>query len=152
MKKFFIFLTTVVILPVFNSSFASSHCGFFDADCWSQKSLNPKMVVKSYNPDLAFNGTTLFGVTAKKNKSMAIIEVDMNGNIVWEYVVPTSIVKQSKMLMDVKRLSNGNTLFIMQNSGIYEINSASEVVWKHLDQATHDVDRLENGNTIYLRG
>ncbi|MDG2394990.1 aryl-sulfate sulfotransferase [Candidatus Thioglobus sp.] len=132
---------------------ASSHCGFFDADCWSQKSLNPTMVVKSYNPDLAFNGTTLFGLNAKKNKSMSIIEVDMNGNIVWEYAVPVSIAKRSKMgLMDVKRLSSGNTLFIMQFIGIYEINPAGEVVWKHLDQATHDVDRLKNGNTIYLRG
>jgi len=154
MKQFFIFLTTVVILPVFNSSLASSHCGFFDTDCQDLQSLNPKMIVEHYNPDLAFNGTTLFGLNAKKNKSMAIIEVDMNGNIVWEYVVPTSIVKQSKYngLMDVKRLSNGNTLFVMQNSGIYEINAAGEVVWKHLDQATHDVDRLKNGNTIYLRG
>jgi hypothetical protein len=154
MKQFFIFLTTVVILPVFNSSFASSHCGFFDADCWSQKSLNPKMVVKNYNPDLAFSGTTLFGLN-KKTDERAIIEVDMNGNIIWDYVVPASMSKSNKHneLMDVKRLPGGNTLFNIRGSGIYEINTLGEIVWKHLDKyATHDADRLGNGNTIYLRG
>jgi len=155
MKKFFIFLTTVVILPVFNSSFASSHCGFFDADCWSQKSLNPKMVVSNYDSDKAFNGTTLFGLNAKQNKSMAIIEVDMNGNIIWSYILPESIKKNRKRagLMDIKRLPNGNTLFNVMGAGIYEINTLGEVIWQHLDQhATHDLDRLKNGNIIYIRG
>ncbi len=154
MKQFFIFLTTVVILPVFNSSLASSHCGFFDTDCQDLQSLNPKMIIEHYNPDLAFNGTTLFGLNAKQNKSMAIIEVDMNGNIIWSYILPESIKKNRKRagLMDIKRLPNGNTLFNVMGAGIYEINAAGEVVWKHLDQATHDVDRLKNGNTIYLRG
>jgi len=154
MRQFFLFLTTVVILPLFNSSFASSHCGFFDADCWSQKSLNPKMVVKHYNPDLAFNGTTLFGLN-KKTDERAIIEVDMNGNIIWDYVIPVSMSKSNKHneLMDVKRLPGGNTLFNIRGSGIYEINTLGEIVWQHLDKyGTHDVDRLGNGNTIYLRG
>jgi hypothetical protein len=155
MKKFFIFLTTVVILPVFNSSFASSHCGFFDADCWSQKSLNPKMVVSNYDSDKAFNGTTLFGLNAKQNKSMSIIEVDMNGNIIWSYILPELIKKNRKRagLMDIKRLPNGNTLFNVMGAGIYEINTLGEVIWQHLDQhATHDLDRLKNGNIIYIRG
>ena len=155
MKQFFIFLTTVVILPVFNSSFASSHCGFFDADCWSQKSLNPKMVVSNYDSDKAFNGTTLFGLNAKQNKSMSIIEVDMNGNIIWSYILPESIKKNRKRagLMDIKRLPNGNTLFNVMGAGIYEINTLGEVIWQHLDQhATHDLDRLKNGNIIYIRG
>ena len=129
MKQFFIFLTTVVILPVFNSSFASSHCGFFDADCWSQKSLNPKMVVSNYDSDKAFNGTTLFGLNAKQNKSMSIIEVDMNGNIIWSYILPELIKKNRKRagLMDIKRLPNGNTLFNVMGAGIYEINTLGEV-------------------------
>jgi hypothetical protein len=151
MKKFFIFLTTVVVLPVFNSSFASSHCGFFDADCWSQKSLNPKMVVKHYNPNLAFNGTTLLGLN-KETGEKAIIEVDMSGNIVWDYTIPASISSNS-FLMDVERLPNNNTVFNVRGAGVYEINTLGEIVWQHLDKhSTHDVDRLENGNTIYLRG
>jgi predicted Rdx family selenoprotein len=167
MRQFFLFLITVVILPLFNSSFASSHCGFFDPDCQDLQSLNPKMIVKHYNPDLAFNGTTMFGLE-KKTGEKAIIEVDMQGNIVWEYVLPSDVAggkKNSMVGADVEYLPNGNILFQVRGgwdkkgnrksvgTGNFEITRNGKIVWSYKDAgASHDIDRLENGNTIWTRG
>jgi len=167
MRQFFLFLITVVILPLFNSSFASSNCGFFDTDCQDLQSLNPKMIVKHYNPDLAFNGTTMFGLE-KKTGEKAIIEVDMQGNIVWEYVLPSNVAGSKKNTMvgaDVEYLPNGNILFQVRSewdkkgnrksvgTGNFEITRNGKIVWSYKDTgASHDIDRLENGNTIWTRG
>ncbi len=96
MKKLFILSLTIFIFSISRLGHTSSHCDFFDTDCRDSQSLNPKMVVKHYNPDLAFNGTTMFGLN-KKTGEKAIIEVDMQGNIVWEYVLPSDVAGGKKI-------------------------------------------------------
>ena len=88
----------------------------------------------------------------------------MNGKVVWQHDPGSGNIvrcREGKCKteysplepMDVTRLANGNTLYVASRNGIYEVNSAGEVVWKHMDdKASHDVDRLKNGNTLYARG
>jgi len=108
--------------------------------------------VEKYDSSKAYNGTTIFSYNWNK-KSPRIIEVDMSGDIVWEYNIPKKLLKNRKyMLMDVERLTNGNTLFNVRNNGVYEVNNDGSIVWQYLDPgSSHDVDRLENGNTIWVR-
>ena len=122
------------------------------ATSWSASSnwLSP-FSVGEYDESRAENGTTLFSYNYNK-KSPRMVEVNMDGDVVWEYYIPESMMQRGSMLMDVERLENGNTLFNVKYSGIYEIDSRGSVVWKHLDPKTsHDIDRLPNGNTIYVR-
>ena len=103
----------------------------------------------------AYQGTTIFADTSSSPHK--IVEVDMDGNIVWEYRVPSSLYKgkhgKRNSLNDVELLNNGNILFNIQLVGAYEINRAGEIQWQHMDnQMSHDIDRLDNGNTLYVQG
>jgi hypothetical protein len=113
-------------------------------------------IIDKYDPNRCFNGVTLFADVSDGAKQR-IVEVDMNGNAVWEYAVPVQLFAgkrgRKNIVMDVERLSSGNTLFIIQEVGIYEINKDGKVVWNHFDSAvSHSVQRLPNGNTLYTRG
>jgi len=108
----------------------------------------PDIYVDIYKPDKAYNGTTLLADNHKKDQPK-IIEMDMNGRIIWEYVLPNNLRKYNNPGFDVERLSNGNILFVLPLKGIYEINRRGDVVWSYLDkQVTHDADRLPNGNIL----
>jgi len=112
----------------------------------------PDIYVDIYKPDKAYNGTTLLADNHKENQPK-IIEVDMNGRIIWEYVLPFNLRSYNNPGFDVERLSNGNILFVLPLKGIYEINRSGDIVWSYLDkQVTHDADRLPNGNTIVVFG
>ena len=104
----------------------------------------------------AFAGTTLFADNSDP-RHPRLVEVDMAGQVVWSYPVPDSLYPPSRTprnsLADVERLKNGNTLFVIQQVGIFEVDKAGALVWSHRDSgASHDADRLENGNTLYVRG
>jgi hypothetical protein len=107
---------------------------------------SPDISVDSYKSDKAWAGTTLlpFNYTPGKPR---IIEVNMLGEIIWEYQVP------SGFLFDVELLPNNNILFTIYQEGVYEINRQGEFVWSYLDkQVSHDADRLPNGNTLFVWG
>ena len=118
-------------------------------------------IIEKYSSSCAFGGTTLFAENAATPK---ISEIDMNGKVVWQHDPGSGNIvrcREGKCKteysplepMDVTRLANGNTLYVASRNGIYEVNSAGEVVWKHMDdKASHDVDHLKNGNTLYARG
>jgi len=108
-----------------------------------------------HDVDSAYQGTTIFADTSSSPHK--IVEVDMDGNIVWEYKIPNSLYKgkhgKRNSLNDVELLNNDNILFNIQLVGAYEINRAGEILWQHMDnQMSHDVDRLDNGNTLYTQG
>jgi len=79
-----------------------------------------------------------------------VIEVDMDGNIVW----------QKKGLVaphDAERLPNGNTLITEYGAGaVIEVDYYGNIVWNKTDlQMPMDAERLSNGNTLiseYNRG
>jgi hypothetical protein len=112
----------------------------------------PDIQVDVYQPDKAYQGTTLLADNHKQNQPK-IIEVDMHGRIIWEYVLPTHLRSFTNPGFDVERLPNGNVLFVLPLKGVFEINRAGDMVWSYLDaQVTHDADRLPNGNTIVVFG
>ena len=119
-------------------------------------------IIEKNSPDCAFAGTTLFADAASVPPK--IVEIDMNGQVVWQHVLPrnnTTICKKTKCKTtygpmtptDVTRLENGNTLIVTKFNGIFEVDRTGKVVWEYIDnKASHDVDRLPNGNTLYVRG
>ncbi len=128
---------TKLLLPVALTLFLASCQGKearFAAD-YEVTHLEPKRV---------FKGTTLFADMSDLEWPK-VVEVDFNGNIIWEYRP-----LESGAILDAAKLKNGNVLFTIRGSGIYEITRAGKVVWEHEDPgASHDADRLPNGNTLY---
>jgi hypothetical protein len=108
--------------------------------------------VDIYNASRACNGTTLFADLHDSNNPR-LIEVDMLGNIVWEYIIPDSLKQHQNPGMDVELLPNGNILFVLPGYGVHEIDRSGTLIWSLLDdKISHDADRIPNGNTIYVYG
>ena len=111
---------------------------------------DPELVVDVYDPDKVWDGTTL--LTDKHTGQARLIEVDMLGEIVWEYKLPDEW-SEGIVGFEVELLPNGNVLFTVTRSGIYEVDRDGNIVWSHRDpKVSHDADRLENGNTLYVFG
>ena len=108
--------------------------------------------VDIYDPTKACGGTTIFS-DAHDSQNPRIIEVNMLGQIVWEYDIPDELIQNNFIGLDVEVLSNDNILYNLSNSGIYEIDRDGNTVWSYSDgKNSHDADRLSNGNTIYVYG
>ena len=108
-------------------------------------------LVDIYYKDLVADGTTLFGDTLDRNNPK-LIEVDMTGQIVWQYTIPAEQQQPNAIGLDVDKLDNGNYLYLT-GKGLYEIDSIGNLVWSKSDsQVSHDLQRLPNGDTIYVFG
>jgi len=72
-----------------------------------------------------------------------VIEVDSNGNIVWE-------ITGLDFPFDSERLENGNTLIADSgNNKVIEVDCTGNIVWEiSLWNSPIDVERLDNGNTL----
>ncbi|MFC1510814.1 aryl-sulfate sulfotransferase, partial [Candidatus Margulisiibacteriota bacterium] len=118
----------------------------------NKKTGNSDIVIDVYDSDKAWEGATIFPDNHDPDQPR-IIEVDMQGKIVWAYVIPGHLRRYTNPGFDIEALENGNVLFSLPRQGIYEINRQGEIVWSHLDgKVSHDVDRLANGNTLYVFG
>jgi outer membrane protein assembly factor BamB len=85
--------------------------------------------------------------------SPRIIEVNMLGEVVWQYRVPPELKDYTNPGFDIEPLSDGNVLFVLPRNGVYEIDRTGKTVWKYLDvKVSHDADRLSNGNTLIAYG
>jgi len=130
-----------------NASNASSY-----VSTMQRGTVDPNLGVSVYNPDKAWNGLTLLSDIHDPQKTR-LIEVNMLGEIVWEYVFPASLTNYRNPGLDVESLSNGNILFVAPLKGVYEINRNGTIVWSYLDsKVSHDADRLSNGNTLVAWG
>ncbi|MFH0860751.1 MAG: aryl-sulfate sulfotransferase [Candidatus Altiarchaeota archaeon] len=108
--------------------------------------------VEVYKPDKAYAGTTLLPDNHNPGKPR-VIEVNMLGEIVWEYVLPSNLRQYTNPGFDVELLSDDNIMFVLPRKGVYEINREGGVVWSYLDEkVSHDADRLSNGNTLVVFG
>ncbi len=112
-----------------------------------------EIYVDIYDPQKACDGTTMFA-DLHDMENPRIIEVDMQGNIVWEYKVPDDLKKFHSPGMDVEYLTDDDhILFVLPGKGVYEIDRAGTVIWtRQDDKISHDADRLPSGNTIYIFG
>ncbi len=106
------------------------------------------LVLSIYDSEKAYDGTTLF-TDGHDSKNFRVLEVDMKGEIVWEYYVPKELIKGKPVGFDAELLKNDNVLIVLSGSGIYEVDRDGNIVWSYEDaQVSHDADRLENGNTL----
>ena len=114
--------------------------------------VDPDFQVDVYQSELAWAGTTLFG-DQHNLKKPRIIEVNMMGEIVWQYVLPQDLLQYTNPGLDAELLANNNILFVLLRKGVYEIDRSGKIVWSYETQKiSHDADRLPNGNTIFVFG
>jgi hypothetical protein len=113
--------------------------------------VDPAFNVDVMIPDKISPGTTL---TADLHDLThpRIVEVNVLGEVVWEYDVPENLINYLNPGFSVVPLQNGNILAVFPKNGVYEINRTSkEVAWKFIDnQASHDAERLGNGDTLVV--
>jgi predicted TIM-barrel fold metal-dependent hydrolase len=113
---------------------------------------DPDIIVDVYQPDKAWAGTTLLPDNHYSDRSR-IIEVNMLGEIIWEYPIPSNLKRYTNPGFDVEPLSNGHILYVLPGNGVYEIDRSGKVVWSYLTtRISHDADRLPNDNTIFVCG
>jgi len=104
--------------------------------------------VETYNPAKSFNGYTVFAANYDPGRPR-IIEVNMQGEVTWQYVLPDELKLYTNPGFDVEPLLGGNVLFMLPRKGVYEINRDGKTVWSYISRmVSHDVDRLPNGNTL----
>ncbi len=111
-------------------------------------------VVDIYDSAKASNGTTFFMDTSDESKPK-IVEVDMTGMVLWEYVLPPDQVTNGPG-PDVEYLPDqDHVLYVAPKVGVYEIDRSGQVVWSYEPtdgKISHDADRLPNGNTLFAWG
>ncbi|MFA6072330.1 MAG: aryl-sulfate sulfotransferase [Janthinobacterium sp.] len=113
---------------------------------------DPDFTIEVYDTNKANDGTTLLADNHNTEKPR-IIEVNMLGEIIWEYDLPLELKKYTNPGFDVELLSNNNVLFVLPGNGVYEINRNKIIVWSYkTTKISHDADRLPNGNTIFVFG
>ena len=114
---------------------------------------DPAFVVDVMIPEKIAPGTTLMGDLHDLTRPR-IVEVNMLGEIVWEYDAPEDLKNYVSMGFSVVPLQNGNILAGFSKNGVYEINRTSkDIVWKFIDsKCSHDAERLGNGNTLVVDG
>ena len=82
-----------------------------------------------------------------------MIEVNMRGEITWEYRLPPDLRRYNNPGFEGEHLSNGNILILLPGHGVYELNRNGEIIWSYIDRkVSHDADRLPNGNTLVVFG
>jgi len=112
----------------------------------------PILIVTVYKADKCYNGTTILPDNHDPNNPR-IIEINMTGEIIWEYVLPPDLKDFTNPGFDAERLPNNNILFVCAGKGVYEINRSGVIVWSYNDsKVSHDADRLSNNNTLIIFG
>jgi hypothetical protein len=104
-------------------------------------------------PERVWAGTTLLGDMHDPRRPR-IIEVNMLGEVVWEYVIPEIARPRAQgVCVDAELLPNNNILFLSFYKGVFEVDRKGNIVWSYLDEkVSHDADRLLNGNTLMVWG
>lgn len=106
---------------------------------------DPNLVVTVYDADKVYKGTTFLD----DHYNSRFIEVNMLGEIIWEYKIPDEMTNAENGAFDAELLDNGNILINVLGSGVHEIDRDGNIVWSYLvEKVSHDADRLPNGNTL----
>ena len=114
--------------------------------------VDPDIYVDVYQSDRAWAGTTLLPDNHNP-ESPRVIEVNMLGEIIWEYQLPQNLRQYTNPGFDVELLPNNNILLVLPGYGVHETNRNGDTVWSYLDKkVSHDADRLPNGNTLVVYG
>ena len=82
--------------------------------------------VTVYNAEKVWPGTTLLSDHHDVG-SPRVIEVNMLGEVTWQYVLAEDFKQYTNPGQDVERLANGNTLLVIPGKGIVEVSSEGDV-------------------------
>jgi hypothetical protein len=146
--KFFLFILLIGCLSFCKTSGGNGNSN----DNNNNNTTNSPYQISVYDASKAYRGTTLF-TTNYDGNNPKVVKVDMNGNVVWEYLLPDEVKQYTQPGFDAEQLTNGNILIVLPGYGIYEIDNNGTLIWNHLDaKISHDADRLSNGNTLYVFG
>jgi len=108
--------------------------------------------VSIHRSDRTWPGTTLLADNHRAERPR-MIEVNMRGEITWEYRLPSALRRYNNPGFEGEHLPNGNILILLPGNGVYELNREGEIVWSYIDRkVSHDADRLPNGNTLVAFG
>ncbi len=115
--------------------------------------LSDRYAIDVHKPDKAYGGTTIFGDNSDR-KNPVLVEVDMNGRVVWSYDIQTDRRDRGRGDggMDVEWIPGSDHILFTQRSGVYEVDRKKKIVWSYKAPASHDADRLPNGNTLMAWG
>jgi len=102
---------------------------------YAEPQADPDITVAKYVPSKACNGTTLLADNHRRNRP-SIIEIDMQGRVMWEYVLPPELGAYTNPGFDVELLPNDNILFVLPGKGIYETNGNTLYVYGNDDKKT----------------
>ena len=108
---------------------------------------DPNIFVDIYDPGKAYNGTTLLPDHYDRQNTR-VIEVDMQGTIVWEYVLPEHLRRYTNPGFDAELLPSGNILILLPKKGLCEISRSGDIVWSHWDGKVcvlHTTNATEKG-------
>ncbi len=113
---------------------------------------DPDICADICRPDALWAGTTLLADNHNPQRPR-IIEVNVIGEVIWEYLVPDKWRQYTNPGFDVELLPNDNILFVLPRKGVFEIDRSGKINWSYLDKkVSHDADRLPNGNTLVVWG
>lgn len=114
--------------------------------------VDPYFEVDKYDPDKAWIGYTLFADNHDTTHPR-VVEVNMQGEVVWEYKLPAEFSGYTNPGFDVELLSNNNIQIVVPRKGIFEIDKSGNIVWEYrTEKISHDADRLPNGNILFVFG
>ena len=99
-----------------------------------------------HNPQRLANGYTMLCLSPPNDpKNNKIVELDVNGNMVWEYSEGLNWVR------DADRLPDGNTLIAdHSNKRVFIVSPEKKVLWEYYtDGLVYEADMLINGSTLW---
>jgi hypothetical protein len=145
MKNHTLMVTIICCIFLISGGCSSSS----SSDSGSGETTTPSLVVTIYDQEQAYEGRT-FLTDGYNNR---LVEVDMNGNILWQYSIPDEYIQGDVVGFEAEVLPSGRILMAISNSGIYEIDREGTLYWSYADRkVSHDADRLQDGSTIYVFG
>ena len=108
--------------------------------------------IEVYDSLRALNGSTLLADLHNADWPR-VVELNMAGEVIWSYTIPTGLREYTSPGIDVEKLENGNVMILFPGWGILELTTGLNVVWHHEDaQLSHDADRLPDRSTLYVFG
>lgn len=109
-------------------------------------------VETTHSPSVLENGNILFVDNGIMRKWTRIVEIDpITKKVVWEYTNKTLL--NTRVMGSAQRLTNGNTFITStQNSKIFEVNSAGEIVYMMPNTSNDEVITKTFERVVRLTG
>lgn len=108
---------------------------------------------KFHNEGKVQNGRVAFVATGEER----VVEVDLNGNITWDYKIPKKFINPQFSISrgpDIKWIKeNDSFLVTVPKLGVFQIGRNKEILWFYLtNDISHDADLLDDGSVIFVNG